>query len=170
MATQALRRDSQVEMTGQEDKNLSALDQERFASHAICKFTSALGTPVRLQPSYPGSSPEQVGAIVAVNKYRALGNSSELIHDKDGFSEVDKALFAGIAEQLGMAFKLAIRQSIIKTAQEDHVESIVSATSVIAGVLQGLFLVWNPAVSIMECCWLLFSTSRFHTRRIDTET
>ena len=73
---------------------------------------------------------------MAVNKYRALGNTSELVHDKDGFSEVDKALFVGIAQQLGMALKLATRQAIMQTAQEDHVESIVSATSVIAGMMR----------------------------------
>lgn len=142
MATQVLRRDSQVEMAGPEDKKLPALDQERLAAHAIYKFTSALGTPVRVQPAFPGSPPELVGAIVAVNKYRALGNTSELVHDKDGFSEVDKALFVGIAQQLGMALKLATRQAIMQTAQEDHVESIVSATSVIAGVLTLLCSLW----------------------------
>lgn len=76
-----------------------------------------------------------MGAIVAVNKLRVLGSSSELVHDKDGFSEADKALFHGIAEQLGAALKLATRQAIVQTAQADHVESIVSATSVIAGTV-----------------------------------
>ena len=63
MATQVLRRDSQVEMgTGPEDRRLSALDQDRLASHAIYKFSSALGTPVRLQPPCAGGPPELVGA------------------------------------------------------------------------------------------------------------
>ena len=69
MATQVLRRDSQVAMgAGPEEKKLSVLDQERLATHAIYKFTSALGTPVRVQSSCPGSAVELVGAIVAVNK------------------------------------------------------------------------------------------------------
>ena len=75
---------------------------------------------------------------MAVNKCRALGSTSELVHDKEGFSDVDKALFAGIAEQLGMAFNLATRQAIIQSAQEDHVDSIVAATSVIAGVVHAM--------------------------------
>jgi GAF domain-containing protein len=144
MATHVLRRDSQVAVAGPEAKQLSALDQERLAAHAIYEVGSVMGTPVRMQPSHPRSPSELVGAIVAVNKYRALGkpveNQSELAHDKDGFSEVDKMLFEGIAEQLGMALKLATRQAIIKTAQEDHVESIVASTSVIAGVWHALLL------------------------------
>ena len=51
MATQVLRRDSQVEMGGLADKKWSSLDQERFAAHAVYTCTSALGTPVRLQPT-----------------------------------------------------------------------------------------------------------------------
>jgi GAF domain-containing protein len=135
MATRVLRRDSQVEFISSSGKRVSALDQERFAAKDMYQITSLLGTPVRLQSAFPERDhPELVGAIVAVNKYRDLRMGSALMHDKDGFSEVDKELFTGIAEQLGMALKLAIRQAIVQTAQEEHVQSIVSATSVIVGM------------------------------------
>jgi hypothetical protein len=139
LATLVLRMDAQVAVAGAADSRVTALDRERFAAAGVPRVISALGTPVRLAAAArgPATPPpaELVGALVVANKLHAGAEvGAEGAEDAAGFSAVDRALWAGVAEQLGMALKLAARHAIVATAQEDHVAAIVAASSVVAGL------------------------------------
>lgn len=73
--------------------------------------------------------------LLAVNKLATVGAVSDAAPARQGFLEVDRALIDALAALLAPALKVVVRQAVLRTAQEEHIASIVAISSVFAGTL-----------------------------------
>lgn len=77
---------------------------------------------------------ELVGVLLAVNKLATLGAASDAVPARGGFTAVDRALVDAVAALLAPALKVVVRQTVLRTAQEEHIASIVAISSIFAGM------------------------------------
>lgn len=75
---------------------------------------------------------ELVGVLVAVNKFDRIGTA--LPDEVVPFEELDERLLVGVADQLGIALKMAAHQSVLQTEQEERVDCIASEATLLAGL------------------------------------
>jgi hypothetical protein len=76
---------------------------------------------------------EVVGALIAVNKLETVGSSPSLAKTSS-FSLLEEVLLAGVADQLGVAVQMAVRQAIVRAEQEASAASITVTATLMAGI------------------------------------